>query len=193
MSERDDLSEQAYQTPALRVRPHSRACKISTHEHGLECHSNCPSCEGTNLILHSNDKPAKPSHKPGAEQTMNIIKDMMSGMNYLLAMQRTVESAWGRQVDPTDPEAVSKYVREVILCATDELHEVLAEVHWKPWKEARGIKDVARYRSEMADVMHFVLDLYLAAGLTGEDIVMDYMTKHYTNMERTTDPQYRAE
>lgn len=188
MTENDDLAEQAYQTPTIRVRPHSRACGLSPHGHGLECHSDCPSCEGTNLIL---DLPGE--RRPHEAEILGTIVDTMQGMNFMLAMQRKVETAWGRQVDHTDPEAVSKYVREVVLCATDELHEVLAEVHWKPWKEARGIKDVAKYRSEMADVMHFVLDLYLAAGLTGEDIVMDYMTKHYTNISRTTDPQYRAE
>jgi len=26
--------------------PHSRACGIKKHEHGPECHSNCPTCHG---------------------------------------------------------------------------------------------------------------------------------------------------
>lgn len=114
-----------------------------------------------------------------------------SGLNFMLDMQRKVESAWGRLPDTNDPEAVSRYVREVILCTTDELHEVLAEVHWKPWKDKRGIKDLEAYREEMADVLHFILDLYLAAGLTGKDIVVDYMTKHYENMSRTSRQEYK--
>lgn len=109
----------------------------------------------------------------------------------MLEMQRDVERAWGRLPDPADREAISRYVREVILCATDELHEVLAEVHWKPWKTPSGIKDMPAYREELADVMHFILDLYLAAGLSGEDIYQDYMAKHNKNMDRTKSTEYK--
>jgi NTP pyrophosphatase (non-canonical NTP hydrolase) len=115
----------------------------------------------------------------------------VEGMDYLLANQRDVEAVWGRLIDPDDPEAVSTYIRDVVLCATDELHEVLAEVNWKPWKDSRGIKDISNYREEMADVLHFILDLYLAAGLTGKDIVKDYIAKHQKNLARATSAAYR--
>ena len=124
---------------------------------------------------------SQPDRKSSAFSTLDIMLDM----------QREVESAWGRLPDPADDEKISQYIREVILCATDELHEVLAEVHWKPWKTHRGIKDISAYREELADVMHFVLDLYLAAGLTGEDIYTDYVEKHYKNMDRTTSKSYK--
>lgn len=115
----------------------------------------------------------------------------VAALDTMLDLQREVESKWGRLPDPHDDEAISTYLREVILCATDELHEVLAEVNWKPWKKPRGIKDVAAYREEVADVMHFILDLYLAAGLTGEDIYQDYVAKHNINIDRTTNSQYK--
>lgn len=110
----------------------------------------------------------------------------------MLDLQRGVEAVWGREVDPADPEAVSAYIRDVILCTTDELHEVLAEVHWKPWKDKRGIKDLTAYREEMADVLHFILNLYLAAGLTGQDIVADYVAKNAENLARADSPEYRS-
>jgi NTP pyrophosphatase (non-canonical NTP hydrolase) len=113
------------------------------------------------------------------------------GMEFLLGLQSKVEAQWGRTVDPADPEAVSGYVRDVVLCATDELHELLAEVHWKPWKDSRGIRDIDAYREELADVLHFILDLYLAAGLTGQDVVNDYVAKHEENLRRLHNTQYR--
>src|SRR5699024_7637092 len=60
--------------------------------------------------------------------------DSVAVLDNMLDLQRDVERGWGRLPDPEDADAVSSYLREVILCATDELHEVLAEVHWKPWK-----------------------------------------------------------
>lgn len=114
------------------------------------------------------------------------------GFNFLLGLQAEVERVWGRDIDPSDPAAVSAYIRDVILCATDELHEVLGEVNWKPWKDTQGIKDIAKYREEMADVLHFILDLYLAAGLNGRDITVDYLSKHYTNLDRAKSVEYRT-
>lgn len=109
----------------------------------------------------------------------------------LLTLQKSLEQAWGRLPDLTDAEAVSEYIRQTVLCATDELHELLHEVHWKPWKEGHGIRDVEAYREELADVVHFVLDLYLAAGLTGDDLVNDYFSKHHENVRRLIDPAYK--
>lgn len=109
----------------------------------------------------------------------------------LLTLQTSLEQAWGRLPDLTDAEAVSEYIRQTVLCATDELHELLHEVHWKPWKEGHGIRDVEAYREELADVVHFVLDLYLAAGLTGDDLVDDYFSKHHENVRRLIDPAYK--
>lgn len=109
----------------------------------------------------------------------------------LLTLQTSLEQAWGRLPDLTDAEAVSEYIRQTVLCATDELHELLHEVHWKPWKASCGIRDVEAYREELADVLHFILDLYLAAGLTGDDLVNDYFSKHHENVQRLIDPAYK--
>jgi NTP pyrophosphatase (non-canonical NTP hydrolase) len=137
-------------------------------------------------------------HTPEANPTVNSPKTVQEqvheaghGLDFLLEMQGEIEDLWGRRVDPTDPEAVSQYIRDTILCTTDELHEVLGEVHWKPWKDKRGIKDIENYREEMADVLHFILNLYLAAGLNGRDIVLDYMSKNYANRERRQSEEYR--
>lgn len=114
------------------------------------------------------------------------------GLDLLLAAQRKLLEGWGLLPETDNPESLSNYIRERVLCATDELHEVLGEVYWKPWKDKSGIKDVAAYRTEMADTLSFILDLYLAAGLTGQDIVDDYMAKHAENLRRLESAEYRA-
>ena len=113
-----------------------------------------------------------------------------ASFDVLLNLQRKIESQWGRLPDPENPENVSQYIREVVLCLEDELHEALAHVHWKPWKISRGFKDRSKYRTEVADVLHFVLDLYLAAGLTGSDIYKDYLAKHQENLKRCNSLEY---
>lgn len=119
------------------------------------------------------------------------VEEAARGLDHMLELQKDVENRWGRLPDPANGAEVSRYIREVVLCATDELHEVLAEVNWKPWKESVGIKNLDNYREELADVMHFILDLYLAAGLTGHNIVYDYVAKHDTNVVRTQSEEYK--
>lgn len=45
--------ELTYEQPLQRpkdTRPHSRACGTRPHDHGIECHTNCPTCHGVSLI-----------------------------------------------------------------------------------------------------------------------------------------------
>lgn len=120
----------------------------------------------------------------------DLINNGAQVFNTLLNLQEDLELRWNRLPYLDNPEGVSSYIRETILCVEDELHEVLHEVHWKPWKSASGIKDIRAYREELADVLHFILDLYLVAGLTGEDIIKDYVTKNEVNQKRTQNPHY---
>lgn len=113
-----------------------------------------------------------------------------ASLDVLLDLQRKIEAQWDRLPDPENPENVSEYVRQVVLCLEDELHEALEHVHWKPWKTSRGFKDRDKYRAELADVLHFVLDLYLSVGLTGEDIYQDYLSKHRENLKRRNSVEY---
>ena len=125
------------------------------------------------------------------EDVQSGVSSESSIINELLTLQTSLEQAWGRLPDLDDDAAVSSYIRQTVLCATDELHELLHEVHWKPWKAGCGIRDVEAYREELADVLHFILDLYLAAGLTGDDLVSDYVSKYQENMRRVTDSTYK--
>jgi NTP pyrophosphatase (non-canonical NTP hydrolase) len=208
MSERDDMTEQAYHGPAIVAMP------IDAYEVHLNKMAQL-FFESAGLPLYMSDKPnivsglravfsgkAAPlptgtledlaPKAPAVPSAPDHVYSAEQGLDYMLGLQHKVESVWGRNVDASDPEAVSKYIREVILCTTDELHEVLAEVHWKPWKDSRGIKDLSKYRGEMADVLHFILDLYLAGGITGREIIADYLAKHHENLARNTSLAYRA-
>jgi NTP pyrophosphatase (non-canonical NTP hydrolase) len=187
MSERDDLTEQMFHEPVphpmLRKKPVYREAEAAADKVFPEL-----------VLAPENEQRADDfvqGYIAGAEPTAEV-EYAQEGFDFLLGKQIGVEEVWGRRVDTDNDEAVSEYIRDVVLCATDELHEVLGEVNWKPWKDKRGIKDHDKYREEMADVLHFILDLYLAAGLTGKDIVNDYLSKNAENLRRNTNPEYRA-
>jgi NTP pyrophosphatase (non-canonical NTP hydrolase) len=215
MSEQDDLVEQAYHLPPIRQdggpkptrdrsvdAPKPRRVLVIDLDSG-DWVGPATLQPGDSVRVASSVMPGWPAEAvekaygeymaDDGEETDHhgVIADGARGLDYLLQRQRDIEILWNRQVDPTDSDAVSAYIRDVVLCATDELHEVLGEVNWKPWKETRGIKDLAKYREEMADVLHFIFDLYLAAGLTGKDIILDYLAKNVENRARVSNEEYR--
>lgn len=196
MSERDDLTEQVFHTPevVLEGNRRSRSAPQTAVGYGVELGGQFFTHAQWEVIQTYAKGTSSPTEGYGqnSEEIQSLIHQGEQGLDYMLGLQRKVEEAFDRLPDPSNAEQVSTYIREVILCATDELHEVLAEVHWKPWKDSRGIKDIPKYRGEMADVLHFILDLYLAAGMTGREIISDYMTKHYENLSRSNRAEYLA-
>lgn len=87
---------------------------------------------------------------------------------------------------PLEGEALAEYIRLNVLAATDELHELLAEVGWKPWKSA-GYGKIAnrqRYIDELADVILFVLNLGVAAGVSGHELYSAIEKKWRVNEAR---------
>lgn len=125
-----------------------------------------------------------------AKDEPELVGSVGDALDVLLRLQRRIDDQWDRLPEPDNPESVSRYIREVALCLEDELHEALEHVHWKPWKTSRGFKDLSKYREELADVLHFVLDLYLAAGMDGKDIYQDYLAKHEENVRRRSSGEY---
>jgi dimeric dUTPase (all-alpha-NTP-PPase superfamily) len=76
-----------------------------------------------------------------------------------------------------------EYIKSMTLAATDELHEALAEVGWKPWATSRHINRDA-YLGELIDVLHFWVNLCLAVGADADEIIERYTEKANRNAKR---------
>ena len=88
-------------------------------------------------------------------------------------------------VDPDDlsDEERIEFIKNMVLAATDELHEALNEVGWKPWASSRHINRDA-YVGELIDVMHFLVNLFLAVGATADEVETRYQMKADKNARR---------
>jgi len=88
--------------------------------------------------------------------------------------------------DPTSlsDEQLSEWVRWNTLALEDELHEALAEVRWKPWSIDSGFVNRDAYVKELVDAVHFLVNLFLAAGATPDEVLTRYLAKANTNSER---------
>jgi hypothetical protein len=95
---------------------------------------------------------------------MTDIADMLSAQ---LLLQR---ESFGKDPTKLTPDERAEFIRWNVLALTDELHEALNEVGWKPWATNREI-DHEAFMKELVDAWHFFMNLMLAGSgmeLTGE-------------------------
>lgn len=75
-----------------------------------------------------------------------------------------------------------------------ETCELDNELNWKPWKNPTDLAATHDRRlDEMADILHFVLQLALDQGFSADNLFQAYARKHQINRERQlSDPAYQA-
>jgi|SRR5262245_28676916 len=111
-------------------------------------------------------------------------------------MLRTQRSAAARvQVDPlridTDVERI-QYFKDMVLAATDELHEALGEVGWKPWATSRHINVDAAF-GELRDAWQFLMNAMMVITQEEPDVLARHLLVAHTekvakNLERAAMP-----
>jgi dimeric dUTPase (all-alpha-NTP-PPase superfamily) len=76
-----------------------------------------------------------------------------------------------------------------------ECCELDNELNWKPWKNPADLAANREHRlMEMADILHFVLQLALDQGFSADDLYAAYLKKNAENRSRqTSHPAYKAE
>lgn len=75
------------------------------------------------------------------------------------------------------------YFKDMTLAATNEAHEALDEVGWKPWASSRHFNEQA-VRGELIDELHFLLNRMMAARMTPDMIREMYFEKNGRNLQR---------
>lgn len=116
---------------------------------------------------------------------MGALQDML---NAQLALQRQIPPI---RPDPVDRpiEEKCEFIGDMVLALTDELHEALNEVGWKPWAKSRHINEEA-FRSELVDAWHFFMNLMLTVGMTEQDLLTGYYNKRAKNVTRHENQDY---
>jgi dimeric dUTPase (all-alpha-NTP-PPase superfamily) len=105
-------------------------------------------------------------------------------LNLIFERQKKLqEESFGIDFTDLSDEERSQFIKDMVLAATDELHEALAEVGWKPWASSRHINREA-FVGELVDVLHFIVNLWLAVGATPEEVEQRYQEKAEKNAKR---------
>lgn len=120
-------------------------------------------------------------------QEITVTVEHLDRLTQMMDMQREFQrNLNGYDVDDQSVETRIGNFRESVLALTDELHEALNEMGWKSWATSRHF-NTESVQGELIDAWHFMMNLFLHAGMTPEDIYKAYMAKHEINVQRQED------
>lgn len=75
------------------------------------------------------------------------------------------------------------FFKDMKLALQDELHEALDEIGWKPWATSKHWNDDA-VKGELVDAWHFMMNLFIVADLSPNELFQRYVAKRQKNIER---------
>lgn len=108
----------------------------------------------------------------------------MSDLQQLLEAQRELQiKSYGKDPAELTTDEKVQFIKDMTLALTDEVHEALQEVGWKPWATSRHINRDA-FVGELVDALHFFLNLCLVADVDGFELMEKYMAKRKKNADR---------
>jgi NTP pyrophosphatase (non-canonical NTP hydrolase) len=105
----------------------------------------------------------------------------MDKLDRIFEMQRTLDEfiAESRGLE-FEPEI---WIQKQVLAMIAELGELLDEVNYKWWKNAKGL-DRQAIVEELVDVFHFFIGACIRAGLSPDEFFQSYCRKNQENWNR---------
>jgi len=78
-------------------------------------------------------------------------------------------------------------IKDCTLAIIDEVMESLREIPWKPWKNINLTFDITKYRMELIDIFHFLINLFLFSGMDSKTVAAYFDIKNQVNIKRQKD------
>lgn len=101
----------------------------------------------------------------------------------IMVRQASFQASLGQNF-PTMPQNEKiQFIKDMVIALTDELHEALGEVGWKPWATSRHINE-EEFKGELIDALHFLMNLCLVVGMGPHEVWQKYVAKNERNFAR---------
>lgn len=103
--------------------------------------------------------------------------------NMFMKQRWLQETSYGYDFKNQSPADRLQYIKDMVLSATDELHEALKEANWKPWTTDKTFHRDA-YVSEVMDAWLFLLNLMMPAFVSADEFHDSYLRAFNKSIER---------
>lgn len=113
---------------------------------------------------------------------------MENVLEKIFELQTTFQKSLGNFIPKYALTIISKENVDILqlqtLALVDEAMESLREIPWKPWKIINTSFDLEAYRMELIDIFHFLINLFIFAGMDVPMVLKYYLEKNKINKER---------
>lgn len=103
---------------------------------------------------------------------------------WLASTRKLQQEAFGVDYETLVGNELADYVTYNSCALSDELHEFLGEIGWKPWASPRGWVNRENAVGELVDLGHFFANLLNAIGVTDAEWESAYRKKQQINRDR---------
>ena len=120
----------------------------------------------------------------------DLLSSIFEGQRQLMEKYHDIEQKRGALViEPAnygriDHRFVQWRIKDVAYRCIEELTEATNTLKNKPWKQSEVPTDTTHFYEELADALHFFIELCITAGLDAEDLALMYHRKHAVNQFR---------
>lgn len=111
---------------------------------------------------------------------------MTDFLHEIFRLQQEFQQSLGYDFETMHDAERITYIKDMTLASTDEAHEFLGEIGWKPWATSRHINHAAA-KGELVDEFHFFVNRCLAVGMTADELFDKYVEKRSRNVKRQMD------
>lgn len=113
-------------------------------------------------------------------------------LSAIFRIQEKLQEHYGKLPSQLSPEKeLPQFIKDMVLAATDELHELLNRTPWKPWRSYKFPEDyhpsdeeLREIKMELVDVFHFFINLCLAFNMSADELFKFYIAKNKENLDR---------
>lgn len=118
------------------------------------------------------------------ESTGDMLKDIFTMQHKLQEKYCHIErrnSCYYPESVCIDEPADQNFIKGMAFRCITELIEATECMRNKPWKQTHVVTDVEHMKEEIADALHFFVELCLLLGMSAEDLYTYYMKKNKVN------------
>jgi len=112
----------------------------------------------------------------GQEELMEKYEPIEAGRGFI-----TVEPDMRGQLDH---RFVQARIKDLMQRTIEEMMEAANVLKNKQWKQTETATDVVHFNEEVADALHFFVEMCITAGLSAHDLALLYHRKHAVNQFR---------
>jgi phosphoribosyl-ATP pyrophosphohydrolase len=88
------------------------------------------------------------------------------------------------QFGELDHRFVQFRIKDLMWRTTEEMAEAAGALKNRPWKQSERATDSVHYYEEIADAIHFFVEMLITSGMTPRDVAQIYHQKHAVNKFR---------